>query len=124
MLSSPYNDWLDHRFLALTRLAQRSLALQPGNLLISPKLTSSVGSSISIALHAATQARRLLALTAKGLPSLSCECHPMDHDSSSSGHANTQARPQILAPRRSDLRWTWNSTQVTWACGNCNEAVQ
>ena len=87
MLSSPYNDWLDHRFLALTRLAQRSLALQPGNLLISPKLTSSVGSSISIALHAATQARRLLALTAKGLPSLSCECHPMDHDSSSSGHA-------------------------------------
>jgi hypothetical protein len=53
----------------LTRLAQRSLTLQPGNSLISPKLTLSVGFSISIALNAATQARRLLALTAAGLPS-------------------------------------------------------
>jgi hypothetical protein len=43
--------------------------LQPGNSLISPKLTLSVGFSISIALNAATQARRLLALTAAGLPS-------------------------------------------------------
>jgi hypothetical protein len=40
---------------------------------------------MSIALHAATQARRLLAFTAAGLPSLP-ESHPMDHDSSSSGH--------------------------------------
>src|SRR3990170_3926892 len=70
MLSSPHIDWLDHRFLAFTRLAQRSLTLQPGHSLISPKLTLSVGSSISITLHAATQARRLLALTAAGLLSL------------------------------------------------------
>ena len=69
ILSSPYIEWLDPRILALTRLAQRSLTLQPGNSLISPKLTLSVGSSISITLHAATQARRLLALTAAGLPS-------------------------------------------------------
>jgi hypothetical protein len=44
--------------------------LQPGNLLISPELTLSVGFSISIALHAATRARRLLALTAAALPPL------------------------------------------------------
>src|SRR5207249_8398025 len=69
MLSSPSIDWLDHWFLALTRLAQRSLTLQPGNSLISPKLTLSLGFSISITLHTATQARRLLALTAAGLPS-------------------------------------------------------
>src|SRR5437588_3831310 len=85
MLSSPSIDWLDHWFLALTRLAQRSLTLQPGNLLIRPALTLSVGFSMSITLHAATQARRLLALTAAGLPSRS-ESHPMDHDSNSSGH--------------------------------------
>ena len=60
-------DRLDHRSLVLTRLAQRSLTLQPGNSLISPKLTLSIGFSISIALHAATQARRLLASTAAGL---------------------------------------------------------
>ena len=71
MLSSPHSDWLNHRFLALTRLAQRSLTLQPGHLLISPKLTLSVGFSTSITLHAATQAWRLLAFTAAGLPSLS-----------------------------------------------------
>jgi len=53
--------------LALTRLAQRSLALQPGNSLISLALTLSVGFNMSITLHAATQARRLLALTAAGL---------------------------------------------------------
>jgi hypothetical protein len=41
-------------------------------------------------LHAATRARRLLALTAAGLPS-STESHPMDHDSISSGHTKTQA---------------------------------
>ncbi|HEX9429146.1 MAG TPA: hypothetical protein VF944_02095 [Candidatus Bathyarchaeia archaeon] len=41
--------------------------MQPGNSLISPKLTLSVGFSISITLHAATQARRLLAFTAAGL---------------------------------------------------------
>src|SRR5215831_1129073 len=40
-------------------LAQRSLTLQPGNSLISPKLTLSVGFTTSIALHAATQAIRL-----------------------------------------------------------------
>src|SRR5947199_9381390 len=85
MLSSPSIDWLDHWFLALTRLAQRSLTLQPGHLLISLALTLSVGFSMSITLHAATQARRLLALTAAGLPSRS-ESHPMDHDSNSSGH--------------------------------------
>src|SRR3970040_1908974 len=70
MLSSPYIYRLDHRFLAFTRLAQRSLTLQPGHSLISPKLTLSVGSSTSITLHAATQARRPLALTAAGLLSL------------------------------------------------------
>src|SRR3989304_1553007 len=57
---------------------------------ISPKLTLSVGSSISITLHAATQARRPLALSAVGLPS-SNESHPMDHDSVSSGHTNIKA---------------------------------
>jgi hypothetical protein len=55
--------------LALTRLAQRSLTLQPGHLLISLALTLSVGFSMSITLYAATQARRLLAFTAAGLPS-------------------------------------------------------
>src|SRR6478672_4590779 len=90
MLSSPHIERLDPRFLAFTRLAQRSLTLQPGHSLISPRLTLSVGFSISIALHAATQARRLLALTASGLPP-SNESHPMDHDSDSSGHANTNA---------------------------------
>jgi len=69
MLSSPYYYRLDHRSSTLTRLAQRLLTLQPGHSLISPKLTLSVGFSISITLHAATQARRLLALTAAGLPS-------------------------------------------------------
>ena len=88
MLSSPIIERLDHRILdILTRLAQRSLTLQPGNSLISPKLTLSVGFSISITLHAATQARRLLAFTAAGLPSPN-ESHPMDHDSDSSGHTN------------------------------------
>src|SRR4029077_6881463 len=91
MLSSPHIERLDPRFLAFTRLAQRSLTLQPGHSLISPRLTLSVGFSISIALHAATQARRLLALTVSGLPP-SNESHPMDHDSDSSGHANTNAR--------------------------------
>jgi hypothetical protein len=89
-------------FLILTRLAQRSLMLQPGNSLISPKLTLSVGFSTSITLRAATQARRLLALTAAGLPSPT-ESHPMDHDSNSSGHTKTQAgpnhRPTILCDR-------------------------
>src|SRR5437870_3665070 len=69
MLSSPHIDWLDHWFLALTRLAQRSLTLQPGNLLISLALTLSVGFNMSITLQAATQARRLPAFTAAGLPS-------------------------------------------------------
>src|SRR5436853_6961789 len=69
MLSSPSIDWLNHRLLALPRLAHRSLKLQPGNSLISPKLTLSLGFSISITLHAATQARRLLAFTAAALPS-------------------------------------------------------
>lgn len=54
--------------LTFTRLALRSLALQPRHLLINLALTLSVGFSISIALHAATQARRLLALTTAGLP--------------------------------------------------------
>jgi hypothetical protein len=60
-------DRLDHRILILTRLAQRSLTLQPSNSLISPGLTLSVGFNMSITLHAATQARRLLAFTATGL---------------------------------------------------------
>src|SRR6266446_603106 len=71
------------------RLYQRSLTLQPGHLLISLALTLSVGFSMSITLHAATQARRLLALTAAGLPSRS-ESHPMDHDSNSSGHTKSK----------------------------------
>ena len=93
MLSSPIIERLDHRTLILTRLAQRSLTLQPGNSLISPKLTLSVGFSISITLHAATQARRLLAFTAAGLPSPT-ESHPMDHDSDSSGHTNSDLTPK------------------------------
>jgi hypothetical protein len=61
--------------------------LQPGNLLISLALTLSVGFSMSIALHPATHAWRLLAFTAAGLLSpKSNESHPMDHDSISSGH--------------------------------------
>src|SRR3989304_106729 len=98
MLSSPYIYRLNHRFsnLSLTRLAQRLLTLQPGHSLISPKLTlpvcvqrtgRSVGSSISITLHTATQARRPPALSAVGLAS-SNESHPMDHNNNSSGHAN------------------------------------
>jgi hypothetical protein len=81
----------------LTMLARRSLPLQPGNLLISPRLTLSIGFNMSISLRAATQAWRLLALSAAGLPS-SSEGHPMDHDSNSAGHINTQARPQVPTP--------------------------
>jgi hypothetical protein len=44
---------------------------------------------MSITLHAATRARRLLAFTAAGLPSFH-ESHPMDHDSISSGHTNSR----------------------------------
>jgi hypothetical protein len=55
--------------LTFRRLALRSLALQPGNSLIGLALTLSVGFSMSIAIYAAIQARRLLALTAAGLPS-------------------------------------------------------
>jgi len=44
--------------------------LQPGNLLISLTLTLSAGFSMAITLHAAAQARRLLAFTAAGLPSV------------------------------------------------------
>jgi hypothetical protein len=76
-------DRLDHRSLVLTRLAQRSLTLQPSNSLISPKLTLSVGFSISITLHAATQAIRL---RRSGTSLSNNESHPMDHDSNSSGH--------------------------------------
>ena len=47
---------------------------------------------MSITLHAAIQARRLLAFTAAGLPSAT-ESHPMDHDSDSSGHANIMSDP-------------------------------
>ena len=89
MLSSPNLERLDHRNLdfneacsAFTRVATRSLAHQP-------KLTLSVGFSMLITLHAATQARRLLAFTAVGLPSHS-ESHPMDHDSISSGHTKSK----------------------------------
>jgi len=41
-----------------------------------------------LSLHAAAQARWLLAPTAAGLPSPT-ESHPMDHDSISSGHTLT-----------------------------------
>jgi hypothetical protein len=41
--------------LTFTRLAQRSLALQPGNSLISIALTLSVGFSMSVTLHAVIQ---------------------------------------------------------------------
>jgi len=106
MLSSPTFYRLDHRFLAFTRLAQRLLTLQPGNSLISLKLPLPVGSSISITLHAATQARRPLTLSAVGLPS-SNESHPMDHDSNSSGHAgmvcltlNSSSRALFGGPNR------------------------
>src|SRR5437773_3250204 len=59
---------------------------------------------MSITLHAATQARRLLALTAAGLPSRS-ESHPMDHDSNSSGHT----KDKDLTPIRHDvMRNIWN----------------
>jgi hypothetical protein len=73
----------------MTRLAQRSLTLQPGNSLISLALTLSVGFSMSIILHAAIQ------LGGSGFyrpgTSLNYESHPMDHDINSSGHANTNA---------------------------------
>ena len=52
----------------MTRLAQRSLTLQPGNSLASQKLALSVGFNMSIALHAATRARRLLALPPRDFP--------------------------------------------------------
>ncbi len=51
---------------------------------------------MSITLHAATQARRLLALTAAGLPSPT-ESHPMDHDSISSGHTIRKSEPTTPA---------------------------
>ena len=92
MRPSPNLERLNHRKTnrSLTRLAQRSLALQPDNSLSTPRLTLSVGSSISITLHAATQARRLWFLPPWDfLPSN--EGHPMDHDSDSSGH--TDPRP-------------------------------
>jgi hypothetical protein len=54
-----------------------------------PKADLSIGFSMSITLHSATRARRLLAPTAAGLPSRS-ESHPMDHDSNSSGHTKTK----------------------------------
>jgi hypothetical protein len=67
MLSSPHIEWLDHRSLgiyeacsAFTHVATRSLAHQPE--------ADFVG-RLQITLHAATQARRLLAFTAAGLPS-------------------------------------------------------
>ena len=91
-LGELYNSRLDP-FILLT--------LQPGHSLISPKLTLSAGSRISITLHAATQARRLLAFTAVGLPS-SNESHPMDHDSVSSGHAN-QGKSDTVVHRRPSL---------------------
>jgi len=56
--------------LVLTRLARRSLTLQPGNSLISPKLTLSVGFSVSITLHAATQAKRFWLLPPWDFPHL------------------------------------------------------
>ena len=67
-------------------LSNQEVALvQPG---VGP-ITLSVGFSMSIALHAATRARRLLAVTASGLPSAN-ESHPMDHDSISSGHTKSK----------------------------------
>jgi len=56
--------------LVLTRLARRSLTLQPGNSLIRTKLTLSVGFSMSITLHAATQARRFWLLPPRDFPHL------------------------------------------------------
>jgi hypothetical protein len=85
-------DRLDHRFLIFTRLAQRSLTLQPGNSLISPKLTLSAGFNMSIALHAATQAIRLRR-SGTSLSTHINESHPTDHDSNSSGHTNKRFDP-------------------------------
>ena len=96
MLSSAIISDSTTGVLALTRLAQRSLVLQPGNLLTCLKQALSVGFSMAISLHAATQARRLLAFTAAGLPSKNIEGHPMDHDSNSSGHANNSSPTLFL----------------------------
>ena len=101
----------------LTRLAQRSLALQPGNSLISLALTLSVGFSMSIALHAATQARRLLALTAAGLLSLT-ESHPIDHDSNSSGHTIITVSPHAKLRVRERPH-----TTLTANCPTCQHRV-
>jgi len=70
----------------MTRPAQRSLTLQPGNLLASLRLTLSVGFNMSMALHAATVLDGSRLLPPRDFSHLD-ESHPMDHDSDSSGHA-------------------------------------
>jgi hypothetical protein len=87
---------------SLTRPAQRSLTLQPGNSLISLALSLSVGFSISITLHAATPAIRL---RRSGTSLNLNDSHPMDHDSISSGHTNTRPDP-FASTRGSYLYYT------------------
>src|SRR6266542_254223 len=85
--------------LSAARYNKCPLSLQPGNLLISLALTLSVEFSISIALHAATQA---------GVPWLlplwdfshHDESHPMDHDSNSSGTHHSLKPDSIHEARR------------------------
>ncbi len=81
--------------MAVTRLAQRSLTLQPSNSLTFPKQALSVGFRISISLHAATQARRVWLLPPRDFPHNS-ESHPMDHDSYSSGHTYLASLTRFL----------------------------
>ena len=93
----------------LARIVTRSLAHQP-------KADFVGRSSMSIALHAATQVRRPLASTAVRLPS-SNESHPMDHDSDSSGHANRSLTPleqrtfllKFARGRRRYRRWIFEA---------------
>src|SRR5262249_41921403 len=93
--------------------------LQPGNSLISPKLTLSVGFSMSIALHAATKLGGSWLLPRWYFSHrLINESHSTDHDSDSSGHANTHARHRLSFPLVSgipiELQTSASLTSCLW----------
>jgi hypothetical protein len=91
--------------LSAARYNKCPLSLQPGNLLISLALILSVEFSISIALHAATQAGDPWLLPLWDF-SHHDESHPMDHDSNSSGH--TSLSSLIPFTKRGGLRFARN----------------
>src|SRR5882724_11923620 len=72
--------------LTFTRLALRSLTLQPGHLLIGLPLTLSIGSACRLLSLLLLKLGGSWLLPPGDFPP-STESHPMDHDSDSSGHA-------------------------------------